>query len=589
MSEDQKSYQKLMVELEALKANHQALQFHLDQTNGKLEEANDTIEAIRMGEIDALVIQSNEGHQIYTLKSADQTYRIFIEQMTEGAITINKKGIILYSNSQFALLVDQSLEKVVGQSFFNFIAADDLHECESMIESAWKNVINKGEINLSTTKHKNLPVLLSLKTLDLDEGLSLSIILTDLSGQKQNEQLLKDKNKQLQKAEKLATQLNINLEATVKLRTFDLEQSVSEKVNIADQLYKSQQQLSKILETMAEGVQIIDTNNQLIYANKMAQQILGITNLDIIKGKYEDPKWDCFNLDGSSLRGHNHPIILAMDTGKPVYDFEIAIKPPNRELFYISVNAVPIYNEDDQLTGGIGTFMDVTHRRKAIQQKDDFISVASHELKTPITSLKAAIQLLDRIKDNPNEKMPKLIEQANKSMAKVSSLVEDLLNANKITLGQMHINLKHFNLADVIRDSYQHLPYKDKVKINLTGSPNLIVNGDPVRIEQVIVNFINNALKYAPESEIIEIKIEENDQVVKIMVIDKGPGIEKLKLAHLFDRYYRVDDSGQQYSGLGLGLYICAEIVKKHNGEIGVNSEIGKGSTFWLTLPLVQR
>jgi two-component system phosphate regulon sensor histidine kinase PhoR len=586
MPDNQESYQKLMVEFEAMKAQQNALQLDLEQTKESLEEATDTIEAIRTGEIDALVIQGTDGHQIYTLKSADQTYRIFIEQMTQGAITINRNGIILYSNSQFALLINQPLEKVIGQSFFNYVSHHDIKRCENMIEKAWDNVVSKGELDLSADEVA-LPVLLSLKTLDLDEGTSLSIIITDLGGQKLNEQLLTEKNKQLQKAEQLATQLNINLEAIVKLRTFDLEKSVEEKITIADQLYKSQQQLSNILETMAEGVQIIDTDNQLIYANKMAQQILGIKNFDIIKGKYEDPKWESFNLDGSKLPAHNHPIYLAMATGTPVYDFEICIKPPHQEHFYISVNAVPIYDEDNQLSGGIGTFMDVTQRRKSIQQKDDFISVASHELKTPITSLKAAIQLLDRIKDNPTDKMPKLVEQANKSMTKVSNLVEELLNASKITSGQMHINMVEFNLVDIIHDSYQHLPIKDKEKISLSGESSLIINGDPVRIEQVIVNFINNALKYAPASETIQILVERQGEFAKVEVIDNGPGIEKQKLAHLFDRYYRVDDSGQQYSGLGLGLYICSEIIKKHNGEIGVKSEINKGSIFWLTLPLV--
>jgi two-component system phosphate regulon sensor histidine kinase PhoR len=528
MSGHQRTYQELAEELGIMKAQQDALKLDLAKTKDKLEEANDTIEAIRTGEIDALVIQSVDGHQIYTLKSADQTYRIFIEQMTQGAITINRNGIILYSNSQFSSLINQPLEKVIGQSFFNFIIKADRNICEDMIENAWANVVTKGEINLSSAL-MDLPVLLSLKTLDLDEGMSLSIIITDLSGQKQSERLLKEKNKQLQKAEHLATQLNINLEATVKIRTNDLEKTISEKITIADQLYKSQQQLSKILETMAEGVQIIDTDNQLIYANKMAQQTLGIKNFDIIKGKYEDPQWECFNLDGSKLPTHKHPIYLAMTTGTAIYDFEICIKPPNQDHFYISVNAVPIYDEDDQLTGGIGTFMDVTHRRKSIQQKDDFISVASHELKTPITSLKAAIQLLDRIKDNPNGKMPKLIDQANRSMNKVSNLVEELLNASKITSGQMHINLVKFNLAEIIKDSYQHLPVLDKGKINLTGDFDLMVNGDPVRVEQVIVNFVNNALKYAPETEVIEIKIEKEHDFAKVYVSDNGPGIEKQK------------------------------------------------------------
>ena len=101
--------------------------------------------------------------------------------------------------------------------------------------------------------------------------------------------------------------------------------------------------------------------------------------------------------------------------------------------------------------------------------------------------------------------------------------------------------------------------------------------------------FVNNAVKYAPHSKEILIRIEKVNNMAKVSVIDKSPGISPEKIPHLFDRYYRVDSSGSQYSGLGLGHYISAEIIKKHSGEIGVDSELGKGSTFWFTLPTMQR
>jgi two-component system CheB/CheR fusion protein len=103
-----------------------------------------------------------------------------------------------------------------------------------------------------------------------------------------------------------------------------------------------------------------------------------------------------------------------------------------------------------------------------------------------------------------------------------------------------------------------------------------------------VVNFVNNAVKYAPQSKEILIKIEKVNDMAKVSVIDRGPGISPEKIPHLFDRYYRVDSNGSQYSGLGLGLYISAEIIKKHSGVIGVDSELGKGSTFWFTFPTIQ-
>src|SRR3954469_9109204 len=134
----------------------------------QLEEATDTIEAIRSGEIDALIVKEKDGHQLYTLKSADQTYRIFIEQMTEGALTLSPENIILYCNSQFASLVQLPLEKVIGQLFVNFITPDYQKEYAAYIQKAWNENI-KGKGTSQATSGKAVPVLLSLKTLPLDE------------------------------------------------------------------------------------------------------------------------------------------------------------------------------------------------------------------------------------------------------------------------------------------------------------------------------------------------------------------------------------------------------------------------------------
>jgi two-component system phosphate regulon sensor histidine kinase PhoR len=573
MAESPKANEELLAELERLKLQERQQHKALSSLTDQLEEANDTLEAIRTGEVDALVINGTDGHQVYTLKSADQTYRIFIEQMIQGAITINQSGTILYSNSQFATLINQPLEKVIGQSFYKYFMESDVALCKELVDGAWQDIVTKAELRLKG-KHGEIPVLLSLKILNLDEGISLSVILTDLSEQKLTQRLLLKKNEELLVSEQLASQLNTNLEASVKSRT--------------QELYKSQQQLSRVLETMAEGVMIVDVNNRMTYANKMAQEFLGVNESEYQNKEYHNLKWKTYKLDGEPLKAEENPIYRAMKTGKAIYDFEIALQTPGRALFYVAVNAVPIYDEDHTLTGGIGTFVDVTHRRKAIQQKDDFISVASHELKTPITSLKAALQLLDRIKERPDAHLPKLIEQANKSMNKVSNLIEELLNASKITSGQMHLNAQSFKFKDLIKECLLTISDSFKSKLRIDGDLELMMYGDPVRIEQVIVNFLNNSIKYAPDATEISISLENKDGLAKVTVTDDGPGIHPDKVPHLFERYYRVDDGGSQYSGLGLGLYICSEIIKKHNGEIGAVSELGKGSSFWFTLPTEQ-
>jgi PAS domain S-box-containing protein len=251
------------------------------------------------------------------------------------------------------------------------------------------------------------------------------------------------------------------------------------------------------------------------------------------------------------------------------------------------IRLMPIKNEEGQMQLWVGTATDIQELRLLQQQKDDFISIASHELKTPLTSLKASLQLLDRIKDNPTAAMlPKLIVQANKSLDKVNTLIEDLLNASKANEGQLHISPKLFVLSKVIDECCQHVRTEGVYKITTKGDMNVEVYADATRIDQVVINFVNNAIKYAPESNEIRISIETINNMVKVSVIDKGPGIPPEKLRYLFDRYYRVDNSGSRYGGLGLGLYICTEIIKQHHGQIGVDSVLGKGSTFWFTLPI---
>jgi PAS domain S-box-containing protein len=269
-------------------------------------------------------------------------------------------------------------------------------------------------------------------------------------------------------------------------------------------------------------------------------------------------------------------------------EFQIRGKSAEGHYRWHLIRLTPIKNDDGDVQLWIGTATDIQELRLLQQQKDDFISIASHELKTPITSLKASLQLLDKIKDNPsNIMLPKLIVQANKSLDKVSVLMDDLLNASIANEGQLHINKKLINLSEVIEECCPHVRVEGIYTIKTEGDMNVEVYADAARIDQVVINFVNNAIKYAPDSKVIRIFIEKVNDMAKVSIIDKGPGIPSDKLLHLFDRFYRVDSSGSQYSGLGLGLYISAEIIKKHNGHIGVNSELGKGSIFWFTLPIV--
>jgi len=246
-----------------------------------------------------------------------------------------------------------------------------------------------------------------------------------------------------------------------------------------------------------------------------------------------------------------------------------------------------VYYKDGKAVRILGTLLDITEFKRLQQQKDDFISIASHELKTPITSLKASLQLLERVKHDPtSELIPKLIDQSSRSMHKISALVEDLLNVSRASKTELKLNKTTFTIAELLNSCCSHVRIAGKHQLIVQGNMQLRITADEHSIDQVVVNLVNNAVKYAPESKDIFMMISQEGDMAKIAVRDTGPGIAPEKIPHLFDRYYRAESSGFQNSGLGLGLYICAEIIKRHGGDIGVESELGKGSTFWFTLPL---
>jgi two-component system CheB/CheR fusion protein len=190
------------------------------------------------------------------------------------------------------------------------------------------------------------------------------------------------------------------------------------------------------------------------------------------------------------------------------------------------------------------------------------------------------------MKDAPTSMLPPLLAQASKSMNKVTSLVDELLNASRMTEGQLHLKKSRFNLSKAIDECCLHINAAGNYQIVTQGIKDAEVEADFERIQRVIVNFVNNAVKYAAMCNEIIIRVEHLRNRLKVTVSDTGPGIAKEKIPHLFERFYRVDQNGSQYSGLGLGLYISAEIVRKHGGDIGVDSEPEKGSNFWFTLPI---
>ncbi|MFI5159473.1 MAG: ATP-binding protein, partial [Sphingobacteriales bacterium] len=359
--------------------------------------------------------------------------------------------------------------------------------------------------------------------------------------------------------------LNDELEERVESRTRDLSES--------EVRFRTMAESSGIL------IAVSDNTRNYIYFNKAWLNLTGKPLADLAGFGWTDlihpdDKENFMAVYLSSFKVY-HP-----------FSVEFRILDDENNYRWLMCNGFPRFTFDHIFVGYVSSSMDITDLKMLEQRKDDFISIASHELKTPLTGLKATLQLLDRMKEKPDaNSLIKLIVQANRSMDKISILVNDLLSFSRTMKGAMPLNKSVFKLADMVDKCCNHARIEGKYDLILSGDKDLQVCADETRIDQVMVNLVNNAVKYAPQSREIFIKIDKLDQEVKVSVKDTGPGIPDDKLPHLFERYYRVSYNGEHYSGLGLGLFISSEIIKRHGGKIGVESVLGEGTTFWFTLP----
>jgi two-component system CheB/CheR fusion protein len=534
----------------------------------QLEEANDTIEAIRTGQVDALIVQNDDGHQLYTLKNADQTYRVFIEKMNEGAVTLNREGVIVYSNSSFANAVKLPLEKVIGLRFREFIPAESQAGFRILLEAGWMRDI-KGELYLLDSNNQPIPFLLSLNTLELDEGLSMSIILTDLTAQKDSQKLLKIKNEELEDAQQITIALNNQLEFTVKERT--------------KELLLSREHFKMLSNNISQITWTNLPDGHINYYNQRWYEYTGLS--------YEETKdlgWE------GVVHPEDLPVTVekyykSLETGK-TYEVENRIKAADGRYRWHLSRANPLTNENGDILFWVGTATDIEDQKRAMEKKDEFIGIASHELKTPLTSLKGYLQLIGNYK---KEALPGTVKQfvnkADEAIMKLQNLVNDLLDVSKIQKGKLQFSKSTLNLANVVRsciESANHI--YPQYTISSKIEEDLFVTGNFERLEQVLMNFINNSIKYSQVDKNILITAAKHPEYVQVSVTDNGIGLTEAQIELIFERFYRVDDKNFSASGLGMGLYISSEIIKAHKGKIGVESKLNEGSTFYFRLPVAQ-
>lgn len=351
--------------------------------------------------------------------------------------------------------------------------------------------------------------------------------------------------------------------------------------------------LAAIVESSGDAV-ISKTLNGIITSwNKGAENIFGYTKEEIL-GK---PITIIIPPD----RQEEELVILdKICRGETVDHFEtIRVTRDGRQI-NISLTVSPIRGQHGEILGASKIARDITEQvrikrqmqiyNEQLQQmnryKDEFISLASHELKTPLTVIKAYLEMI-RIEMTGQEEYGAFIDKALRQANKLASLISDLLDISRIEEGKLQLILAPFDLNELINECMESLRLPgDNNRIiyqNVTGP--LIVTADRQRIEQVIINLLSNALKYSEISKNVVISATPAGKEVLVKVQDSGIGIPPEDLEKIFSRFFRVEGLSTRFPGLGIGLYVSKDIIERHNGKIWVESELGKGSSFYFTIP----
>lgn len=351
----------------------------------------------------------------------------------------------------------------------------------------------------------------------------------------------------------------------------------------ARQLKQQAHTFDVMLSHITDFVYLFDLDGCFTYSNKPLLDLLGISLEDIIgKSFYDLPYPEEL---AQTLQAHIQHVI---DTKQQIVDETLYVSPSGVVGYYEYIFS-PVLGADGQVAVVAGSTRNITDRVRQQRQKDEFLAIASHELKTPLTSLKAYGQVLQRQlardgKVSAVAHLAKMDAQINRLIA----LINDLLDVTMLEGGTFQYHDADFAFDTLIAETIEEVQRTtERQTISREGLTNATVYGDRARIGQVLINLLTNAIKYAPEAERIVVRSTADGETVTVRVQDFGMGISPERQIHVFERFYRaLETQYETVPGLGLGLYVSAEIIQRHGGRIWVESEQGKGATFCFSLPL---
>ena len=361
----------------------------------------------------------------------------------------------------------------------------------------------KEEIIIEGSDHKQTHCLISCTALELDEGPTLSLIITDLTIHKENTRQLKIQNELLEDARALTEKLNDELEETVKDRTKDL--------------LISREHFKLLANHITQMTWTNLPNGDINYFNQRWYDYTGLTFDDIKKGG-----WQAFVVHPDDIEKSTAKYVAALQSGQ-VFEAENRYRRADGTYRWHLNRAVPLKNEKGEIVFWVGTATDIEEQKRALERKDEFIGVASHELKTPLTSLKGYLQLMNLYnKDEMPPRVSQYLSKANESIRKLQHLVDDLLDVSKINAGRLNYNIEPLELRPVIYACIENATHMyPAYNFEVDSETDFIIKGNAERLEQVLMNLINNAVKYSPtNNKIIVASPSKYGDCVRVSVTD---------------------------------------------------------------------
>jgi two-component system phosphate regulon sensor histidine kinase PhoR len=337
-----------------------------------------------------------------------------------------------------------------------------------------------------------------------------------------------------------------------------------------------QSQQNALFDSMAEGLLLLDETGRIQLANRAFAGLFGVTNDVHHKTIIE------------ALRLHElSGLVDQLDAQQHTVEHELRLSSPEER--WLQVNGAGIFNGNGQRHGTILVFHDLTRLKQLESARKEFVANVSHELRTPLSLIKGYVEtLLDGAKDNP-EVAAKFLQTIERNADRLKLLIEDLLTISELESGRVKLNLQMVALRPAVDKVMEDLKVRAGARnMNMFNrTPELSLRADSNRLEQVLGNLIDNAIKYGRPNGTVTVEASQGNGFAEIMVRDDGPGIPREALERIFERFYRVDKArSREQGGTGLGLSIVKHIVQTHGGKVWAKSELGRGATFYFTMPL---